>query len=264
MRGGMGQVNKGLLAAWIALVLLACTWAGCAKKVGPPQTGGAGSQQLIEHVVAPGETLRLIADNYYGDPERSVDIAEANGLSDPDRIVPGSVLRLRFAAGEWATARVRAQALTAYNLGVDLLAQDRLAEAETQFRLAVDTAPGLVSAQYNLALVLLKRGHPDQALPLLQELTVRRPQDVDFHFACGNALFLLVRFTEAVDQFDLALAQQPGHKRAAFGLARSLQEAGQREAARLAWQRYLELDGVSSWADTARRNLRQLDNDSSQ
>ena len=52
-----------------------------------------------------------------------------------------------------------------YNKGVDLMAQERLAEAEKQFRLALETAPDLVAAQYNLALVLLKRGKTDRPWP---------------------------------------------------------------------------------------------------
>jgi tetratricopeptide (TPR) repeat protein len=235
---------------------------GCAKKVAPPTDDYPvemeDDKRILEHTVGRGETLALIADNYYGDPERRLDIARDNGLADPDRIVPGSVLRLRFTEDEWEDARRRAQALVPYNKGVELMGQDRLGEAEKQFRTALEAAPDLAAARYNLALVLLKRGHTEQALTLLEELTTVRPQDKDFRFARGNALFQSARFDEAAEQFEMALARDPGFQRAAFGLARSLQEGGHTDRAIAAWQAYLELDDSSSWANSARRNLAEL------
>jgi tetratricopeptide (TPR) repeat protein len=247
------------------LVLLALMAGGCAKQVldGPRPAVTAPGQRVIEHRIVEGETLGLIADNYYGDPKRAAQIASANGLDDPNRILPGSMLRLEFAGPEWESARRRAAALDPYNRGVDFLARDRLAEAEKQFRLAQDTAPELLSARYNLALVLLKRGRNTEALPLLEDLTNRRPEDPDFLFARGHALFQLARFAEAADQFGLVLNFDPGHLRAAFSVARSLQEGGRPQQARAAWQRYLELDETSSWATAARRHLRKL-NDASE
>jgi len=202
-----------------------------------------------------------VADNYYGDPARADRIAKDNGLTGPDRVITGSVLRLIFSDQEWEEARQRSAALVSYNKGVDLLANERLAEAEKQFRLALDTAPGLVAAKYNLALVLLKRGKTEQALVFLEELTTERPGDTDFLFARGNALFQATRFDDAAVQFKAALAVDPKHKRAAYGLARSLQEGGYTTEAIAAWNRYLELDSTTSWAAAARRNLKLLQDD---
>lgn len=245
----------------LALVIVALLGlAGCAKRVAdePALKVAPGGPRQIEHRVADGETLRLIADNYYGDPGRAADVAAANGLTDPEALLPGSLLKLDFSEQEWDSARRRASALGPYNRGVDLLAKERLQEAERQFRLAVDTAPELLSARYNLALVLLKRGRNTDALDLLTDLIVRRPREPDFLFARGNALFQLARFDEAVEQFRAVLAVAPEHLRAAFSLARSLQEGGDIDGARAAWRRYLELDDSSSWATNARRQLRKL------
>ena len=198
-----------------ALVILAA--AGCAKKVleYPMPSVSDSGPQVIEHRVAVGETLRLIADNYYGDPARAGDIALSNGLEDPDRILPGSLLRLKFAGGEWDSARRRASALEPYNRGVDLMSRERLGEAEQQFRLSMNTAPELLAARYNLALVLIKRGRNSDALTLLEDLTERRPEDADFLFARGHALFQMTRFDEAAGQFRLALAVKGNNQRAA-------------------------------------------------
>jgi tetratricopeptide (TPR) repeat protein len=253
-------MNRGtrILAALVVLAALA----GCSKKVvrtEAPTTGPAtAGEHVIEHRIVTGETLALIADNYYGDPARATQVARDNDLADPDLVTPGSVLRLRFSDDEWAEARRRADALAAYNRGVDLMGQERLSEAERQFRQALDTAPGLVAARYNLALVLVQRGRATEALPLLEQLTDERPDDRDFRFARGHALFSAAMFAEAADQFGQVLALDPGHRRAAFGMARALEEDGRREEAMAAWEDYLVLDPDSSWAGQARRRLQAL------
>ncbi len=239
------------------LLLLA---GGCAKKVvdGAGTTPSGGEARIIEHEVVTGETLALIADNYYGDPTRADRVARDNDLADPALVRPGSVLRLHFDEDEWAAARRRSAALEAYNRGVQLMQQERLAEAEQQFRLALDTADDLVAARYNLALVLVDRGRVDEALPLFEELVRQRPGAKDIRFAQGHALFLATRFDEAVYGFDATLAIDPGHRRAAFGRARALEEAGRREEAMAAWRAYLEMDSGSSWAAQARSRLQAL------
>jgi tetratricopeptide (TPR) repeat protein len=244
----------------MAAVVLAMALGGCTKKVvqAPSGSPGAGADHVIEHRIVAGETLALIADNYYGDPLRAPQIARDNDVADATLITPGSVLRLRFSDAEWDEARRRADALTAYNRGVDLMGQERLAEAEQQFRLALGTAPGLAAARYNLALVLVQRGRTEEALPLLDRLITDRPADRDFRFARGHALFTATRFAEAADEFGRVLELDPAHRRAAFGRARALTEDGRRDAAIAAWNRYLELDADSSWAVRARSQLQAL------
>lgn len=254
------------VAGW--LLLLA---AGCAKRPLPvdempsvqpgiPPSVGVEST-VIPHTVKPGETLRRIADNYYGEPGRAATIARHNGLAGDRDPVPGSVLHLPFAPAEWADAQRRASALDPYNRGVQALEQDRLGEAERLFRLALATAPELLVARYNLALVLLRRGQADDAAALLQVLTEARPEEAEYRCARGNALFQAARFTEAAWQFASVLAQHADHRRAAFGYARALQEAGRTAEAAAAWRRYLELDADSGWADAAREHLRKLSDD---
>lgn len=247
-----------------ALVLLLA--GGCAKRPLPvdetpaPRTAPAvaDGSTVIAHTVKSGETLARIADNYYGEPGRAADIARHNGLAGDREPVPGSVLHLPFAPAEWEGAQRRAAALDPYNRGVQALAQDRLGEAERLFRLALATEPELLDARYNLALVLLRRGQAEEAASLLEALTDVRPHDAEYRCARGNALFQATRFAEATRQFAHVLADQPDHRRAAFGYARSLQEEGRRGEAEAAWRRYLELDPDSSWADAAREHLRKL------
>ncbi|MCA9492949.1 MAG: LysM peptidoglycan-binding domain-containing protein, partial [Myxococcales bacterium] len=47
--------------------------------------------------VAKGETLGAIAKHWLGDAKRYTDIAAANGISNPDRIEVGQVLKIPLA-----------------------------------------------------------------------------------------------------------------------------------------------------------------------
>ena len=88
-----------------------------------------------------------------------------------------------------------------------------------------------------------------------------RPEDPDTRLARGHTHFWQADFTGPAEFFTTLLATDPEYRRGVFGLARSLQEGGQEEAAVAAWQRYLAIDSDSSWADVARRNLRSLQGD---
>jgi nucleoid-associated protein YgaU len=67
-----------------------------------PATGGQSaataamsSTQVPEtYVVAQGETLRDIAQRFYGDPVYSADIETMNSIKDPDKIMAGDTLKL--------------------------------------------------------------------------------------------------------------------------------------------------------------------------
>lgn len=244
---------------WVCGVLLVL--AACSKQVTTETPTGQLAEPVsraVEHRVTTGETLAMVADNYYGDSSRASDIALANGLTDPERLAPGSVLQLAFSEQEWPAAQRRVAALKPYNRGVELLAQDDLEGAEVQFRRAVEIAPELVNARFNLAVVLLKRGRYAEAQELLATLVDERGDDPDFRYAYGHALFLQADFEGAAAIFEDLLADQPQHRRGTFGLARSYQEAGRSEDAIRVWQRYLVIDDSSSWATAARRNLRLL------
>ena len=103
-------MNHGTRMLVVLLTLAAV--AGCSKKVvrteGPTAGTAPGGEHVIEHRIVTGETLALIADNYYGDPGRAQQVARDNDLADPDLVTPGSVLRLRFSDDEWAEARAAA------------------------------------------------------------------------------------------------------------------------------------------------------------
>ncbi len=249
-----------LLLSLLLLSLLLCG-GGCGKKVIKDDDWVRlpdDQPKNITHEVAVGESLTMIADNYYGDPTLADRIAAENGLQDPDRLVAGSLLMLQFSQQEWLVAQKRSAAMRPYNRGVDLMTQGDLTGAEREFRLALEMAPRFVNARYNLALVLIKRGQLEQAQRILADLLSERPTETDFLFAHGHVQFLQTQFEAASQTFRSVLQQEPTHRRAAFGLARSLQEGDHRAEAEAAWESYLALDSNSAWADEARRHLQEL------
>jgi tetratricopeptide (TPR) repeat protein len=259
------------MRALVAIVLgAAIGLSGCAKQVAPPpmepdvpvttpsSPPPTPKALTLAHTVREGETLSRIADLYYADPSRARELAAANGLSDPDHLAPGSVIALSFAPDEWDDARRRAAALEPYNRGVDAMEAGDFDRAQREFQSSLQTAPELTDAQYNLALVMMKRGQHQAAELTLTQLAAQRPQDADIGFALGNCLFYQTRYDEAAAAFHKVLAAHPRHLRAAFGEALSLHEAGRRAEATQAWNNYLALDGDSSWAEAARRYLGEL------
>ncbi len=245
------------------LVLAAVTLiAGCDKRPALQavrlDTLRAQEDYTLVHAVAPGETLRSVAELYYGDPERAAEIAAGNGLADPDRLAVGDDLLLVFSEDEWAGAERRYRARIPYNQGVDALASGRLDAAETFFDEALGIDPAFDDARYNQALVQLRRGRNEVAEALLLDVWARRPEDVDVLAALGNSLFYQTRFGDSVAIFRELLARDPDHRQGAYGLARSLTEAGLIESAVTAWEAYLRLDTDSVWAERAREQLRGL------
>lgn len=66
-------------------------------KLGPVQggkKGGNGKKLPTTHVVKKGETLRKLADRYYGEPGKWRVIAKANKIKDPSKLKVGRKLRI--------------------------------------------------------------------------------------------------------------------------------------------------------------------------
>ena len=253
------MTSRRLLVLGVAVLLFA---GGCGKQqwrtARRVEDLRGNDRHSLVHVVAAGETLRGIADLYYGDPERAADVAVGNGLDDPDLLQPGQRLTLVFTAAEWQRAGTRRAALTPYNEGVLALEAGRLEEAEAGFRRTLDLAPDFTDARYNLALVLLRRGRNEAAAELLTAVLAVRPDDPEARFALGNALFYQTRYDEAAAAFRQVLNVAPRHLQAAYSLARALTEADRAAEAVDAWRAYLALDGDSVWAARAREQLKRL------
>lgn len=113
------------------------------------------------------------------------------------------------------------------------------------------------------ALVFLDR--PQDAVPKLRTAAEREPSNAALWNDLGSADYAAAmrfdqpsRLPEALAAFDRALSIDPRRAEVLFNRALTLQRLGLHVAAREAWQRYLAIDGTSSWADEARNHLRTL------
>jgi nucleoid-associated protein YgaU len=63
-----------------------------------PETGATLSVDELqpegEHIVRPGDTLSSIAEERLGSATRAGEIAELNGIADPDQLFEGQLLKL--------------------------------------------------------------------------------------------------------------------------------------------------------------------------
>lgn len=81
-----------------ATVTLALTQASdAAPKVGPVSGGHSGNgpdKRPKTYVIRKGDTLRSIANRFYGDPSVWPQIAKANGIKAPNNLKPGRKIKL--------------------------------------------------------------------------------------------------------------------------------------------------------------------------
>lgn len=119
-------------------------------------------------------------------------------------------------------------------------------------------------SQAVLAVLDLIDGHPEKAVPRLREAHSKKPSDPRFLNDLAAASLAIYDNTgdpwaalEAVDAAAQADHLEPSAP-ARFNLALALERLNIRVRAIAAWQRYLDLDSSSSWAEEAEHQLSEL------
>lgn len=209
--------------------------------------------------VGPGDTWSSLSAKIYGDDRAAAAIAELNGF-DPGSAAPeGARIWIEIAAGDMDDVRAVAEARGSYNAGVE--AMDRRGgdeEARVAFERALDRAPHFLDARYNLGLVLIRLGEPDDALAHLRRVAAARPDDPDVLYGVAAAHVHRGADAQALEFLERALLIDPEFLRARWTYALALERSGRVDDAARAWQNYLERDGTSALADQAREHLRRL------
>ena len=111
----------------------------------------------------------------------------------------------------------------------------------------------------------LLAGDADGAVSTLEQAVKLNPSDPRWHNDLSAALLTRASRTgaeldapRALAAADQALMLEPRYQEALFNRALAYEVLGQIDLARAAWQRYLERDPTSPWADEARRRLADL------
>ena len=224
--------------------------------------GGGGryarpEDRVYTHRVERGQTLVDIADEYYGDPARSKTIETFNDL-DGATLRPGMTVRVPMTGDDIANLQKREKAREPYNRGLTLAENGSYLDATQQFQAALTIDKRFVAAYYNLGVTYQKMKLYDRALEQFKQTVRLRPDIPKYHFGMGNSYFYLEQYGYAAEAFEKVVEGDPRHTKAQYSLAVSFEKLGKIEKARLAWQRYLEIDSDSAWAVEARRRLDDL------
>jgi Flp pilus assembly protein TadD len=117
------------------------------------------------------------------------------------------------------------------NLGISLLAQQKLEPARTALSAAAEKLPQDPYAWYNLGLAYKDLGDSEKGVEAFTHVT-KIANEADPWYFVGYLDSQLQRYDEAIAAFEKALALFPYHASAEFGLARALQRSGKADAAR--------------------------------
>lgn len=111
-----------------------------------------------------------------------------------------------------------------------------------------------------------------EAIKELEESLKIEPNNARFHNDLGVALFESGKSKKEIDflvlgraseEFSKSLELKPDFLEALFNKALSLQELNVPQRAKEYWQRYLQIDSNSKWADEARKNLEKIEQNQS-
>jgi len=110
----------------------------------------------------------------------------------------------------------------------------------------------------NLAGSYLRRGLPDQALPILQQAFALAPNRADIAFVLGNALFAREERAAAIDAFDEAIRLAPDRAAAHWNKAIACLSVGHLGEG---WKEFQWRPGVANFSNPGARNRLWLGND---
>jgi len=253
-RAPPSELRGRAVAAGLVLVL---TLAGCA---GPPPLSGSGADtvEIVTHTVSEGETLATIADDYYGTPDAAAYLADVNRVWPDRALEAGAIIDVPAGADDLQRYRQRTEAKRHYNRGTELAGRGDLDGAVQAFRGALELDPRFADAGYNLAVVHLRRGEPELAGFILEQVLRVRPGDAASLLALGRAYSETGRSGEALDAFERAARLDPSSEDAVYARAIALLEAGRLADGVVALDAYIRRFPDGAWAGDARARLRAI------
>jgi tetratricopeptide (TPR) repeat protein len=142
-----------------------------------------------------------------------------------------------------------------YRKGIALFGQGRLPEAAAVLREAVSHAPDHAEAQKALGVVLAAGNDYAMAEPHFARACALHPSLEDACYYHARALYLLDRYTPAIELFGKLLTSDPDPGRVYWALAQALEAAGQAAQAEAAYRKALESGHRAAKADGDTRVL---------
>ena len=134
-----------------------------------------------------------------------------------------------------------ARADAAFRQAYALHQQERLAEAQSLYRQALQFQPLHFQALHSLGVIALQQNKPEQAIELLRSALTLAPQSPAAHLNHGTAQHQLGQFEDALVSFDRAIALRPDLAEGYFNRGNSLRELRRHEAAVASYDRAVNL-----------------------
>src|SRR5262249_9009940 len=141
----------------------------------------------------------------------------------------------------WLVADVPNGAKQHFDYGVALQKENRLEEAEEQYKIALRFNPAGPKTHMNLAVALMAQAKFDEAVPHMQEALRLQPNDGEFHLSYANLLQRLGRGDEAGPQYGAAARLLPDSPEAHYNYALFLAATGKGNDSLSELQRVVQL-----------------------
>ncbi len=141
-----------------------------------------------------------------------------------------------------AQAKISANAVPYYILGLNWQKKGNFAEAEKNFRKAVSLSEEDADLRATLADLLWREGQIENALTEFANATNLAPKNARLRILYGKALLQNKLFNQATDQFKMAAELEPDYPYIYYNLGQSEQLAGNAEKAILYLQKALKED----------------------
>ncbi|HET6514936.1 MAG TPA: tetratricopeptide repeat protein [Thermodesulfovibrionales bacterium] len=115
-------------------------------------------------------------------------------------------------------------ALPHFNLGNELLAQNRIDEAIEQYRISIYIEPEKWDAHDNLGIAYVNKGEPDRAVTEFQLAVQSNPFSPNAYNNLGTTYAKLGFFDKAIEYYKIAIALRPDDVRYQRNLAETLEK----------------------------------------
>ena len=117
--------------------------------------------------------------------------------------------------------------------GLSYREQHEYVKALVEAQKAIEYDPSYANAYVLLATLLYYAGRPEEGLARIQRAMQINPHHpYNYHFHLGQAYFVLHRYQEAIDAFNLGLSSYPASERMRVWLAAALAQSGDIEEAK--------------------------------
>jgi adenylate cyclase len=111
--------------------------------------------------------------------------------------------------------------------------QHEYIKALVEAQKAIDEDPSYANAYILLATLLYYAGRPEEGLARIKQAMAINPHHpYNYHFHLGQAYFVLHRYKEAIDAFNIGLSSYPASERMRVWLAAALAQSGNIEDAK--------------------------------